>query len=220
VSQIIFTQGYVLRPNPRLISLRLYSMTNNSQLRKHIFDKRQQLAEADQMHAAENIAYKVLRLPRVRRARHIAFYLPVRGEADPRIILHEALNHQQYCYLPVLHPRKFNSLWFMRYQRGDALMENRYGILEPKMDHQHRLPAHKMDVIIMPIVAFDAQCHRLGTGGGFYDRTLQFLQQRSHYHKPYLIGIAYDFQCVPHIEKQSHDIAPHIIITETNHYRR
>ena len=193
---------------------------DKTQLRKKISAQRLQLSAHDQMHAAENIAYKTLRISRVRRAQNIAFYLPVHGEADPRIILHEALAKNKTCYLPVLHPRKVNQLWFVRYQRGDVLIENRYGILEPKMNAKNRLPAHKLDVIIMPLVAFDPHCHRLGTGGGFYDRTLHFLNTRRSYHKPYLIGIAHDFQCVPCVEKQHHDVVPHTIVTEKNHYHR
>lgn len=189
-------------------------------LRKKIQAQRLQIEAHQQNTAAENIAYKTLRISRVRHAQHLAFYLPVRGEADPRLILREALAQHKFCYLPVMHPRKFHVLWFIRYQHGDALYENRYGILEPKIRASQRRAAHRLDVIIMPIVAFDAACHRLGTGSGFYDRTLQFLNQRRHYQKPYLIGIAYDFQRVPSLVRESHDVVPHEIVTERNHYHR
>ena len=63
----------------------------------------------------------------------------------------------------------------------------------------------------MPLVGFDAQRNRLGMGGGFYDRTFAF---RNNKNNPYLIALAYEWQHLPKLSKEAWDITPDLIITE------
>ena len=72
----------------------------------------------------------------------------------------------------------------------------------------------------MPLVAFDAECNRLGMGGGYYDRTLHFLLTRNRWHSPYLIGIAHDCQKVASLPIQSWDIPLQGVITESAFYKQ
>jgi 5-formyltetrahydrofolate cyclo-ligase len=70
------------------------------------------------------------------------------------------------------------------------------------------------------LVGFDRACHRLGMGAGFYDRSLAFLQQRRHWRRPRLIGLAHECQRVEALAPKPWDIPLDAVITEAAIYRR
>jgi 5-formyltetrahydrofolate cyclo-ligase len=76
-----------------------------------------------------------------------------------------------------------------------------------------------LDVILMPLVAFDGQGNRLGMGAGYYDRTLAFLRHRRHWRKPRIIGLAYEFQRMPALPAEPWDVPLDGIITEAGFYK-
>jgi len=79
--------------------------------------------------------------------------------------------------------------------------------------------ARDLDVIFMPLVAFDEFGGRLGMGGGFYDRTLRFVARRRAWSRPHLVGLAYDLQRVPKVHGDSWDVALAKIVTEHSVYK-
>ena len=95
---------------------------------------------------------------------------------------------------------------------------NRYGIAEPSRT-DGALTARWMDVVILPLVAFDASGTRLGSGAGYYDRALEYLALRKTWRRPRLIGFAYDFQCVPALERKRWDVPLPLIVTDAHVYR-
>src|SRR5690606_41971617 len=98
--------------------------------------------------------------------------------------------HDALPILPVLRPDKTNQLWFVRFDPDTPLKPNRFGIAEPDPFQNHRLPAHLLDMVLLPLVGFDRSGARLGMGAGFYDYTFAFKQQKSK-GKPYLFGLAH-----------------------------
>lgn len=150
-----------------------------------------------------------------RYSNHIAFYLPNDGEIDLRPLIYRALDMGKRCYLPVLSPLYHNRLWFAPYHRDSRVIYNRFGIPEPAVNWNRMRPAWSLDLILMPLVAFDRNGNRLGMGGGYYDRTLAYLTRRSHWRKPRLLGTAYDFQRVEKLPHEAWDIPLQGIATES-----
>ena len=74
--------------------------------------------------------------------------------------------------------------------------------------------AQDLDLILMPLVSFDDNGNRLGMGGGFYDRSLEFLRHRTRWHKPQVFGIAYDFQRINGLTPDPWDIPLQGVITD------
>jgi len=192
-------------------------MTSNSAndkniLRKKMRQQRMQLSEAEIDHAAASINYQLWNVPALKRANRIAAYIGVNGEADCSEIFRSAWLRKKSTYVPIL--RK-NRMLFAKLTSKTKLQNNHFGIPEPKVTTAEVVWPKNLDIILMPLVAFDSNGHRLGMGGGFYDRTLQQLRLREKYRRPLLIGMAYDFQLTGHIHKEDWDIPLHAVITET-----
>jgi 5-formyltetrahydrofolate cyclo-ligase len=110
------------------------------------------------------------------------------------------------------------SLYFAPYTPGMAMRSNRFGILEPQVHPRHWRRAQDLDLILLPLVAFDLHGHRVGMGGGFYDRSLAFRAHRVHRVKPHLIGLAHELQKVAAVNAQHWDIPLDAIATEQHIY--
>lgn len=194
-------------------------MEKNS-LRKEIRDKRRALSDSEREQAAFALAENIISSKVFKQSRHIAFYLANDGEMNLDAVIQFAWKQGKKCYLPVLAQPNTNKLWFIPFTPSSKLYLNRFGIAEP--EHFNSIRARKtlsLDLIMMPLVAFDLHGNRLGMGGGFYDRTLAFLRHRKAWHKPELLGIAYEFQKQQHIKASSWDVPVTSIATEEKIYR-
>ena len=109
-------------------------------------------------------------------------------------------------YLPVLHPVHPGKLVFSPYFDGVELTANRFGIPEPQLDVRKVVPVSDIDVVFTPLVAFDDAGHRLGMGGGFYDRSLASYQGL-------VVGLAHDCQQHPALPVASWDKPLSLIVT-------
>ncbi|MCW9030662.1 MAG: 5-formyltetrahydrofolate cyclo-ligase [Gammaproteobacteria bacterium] len=192
---------------------------NAKALRQQIREQRRALSDAEREDAAFLLCERIASSHVYQQSKHIAFYLPNDGEMDLRLLIEHAWQQGKYCYLPVLAEPNTQRLWFIPYTAETKLKPNRFGIPEPI--HPHSLRIRKtlsLDLILMPLVAFDEKGNRIGMGGGFYDRTLAFLRQRQYWHKPKLLGVAYDFQKQKQLQKNPWDIPLQTVATERHLY--
>ncbi len=144
------------------------------------------------------------------RARTIAVYFGIDGEVDLSSIFEPAKSSGKSIFVPVL---ARNGLRFIELGTRDRLGRNRFGIPEPRggrsIDPRH------LDVVLAPLVAFDARGHRLGMGKGYYDRSFGFLRRRTCWRKPKLIGIGFDFQKIDQLVPQNWDVPLWAAVTNT-----
>lgn len=186
-------------------------------LRKQIIHQRQLLTAAQQQCASKLINKQIARTFIFLRSNRIAFYLSNKGEVDTLSLLERALSLGKTCFLPILHPVKHNLMWFGRFELGDPLYKNAYGIYEPDLKLVEKIPPWSLDLVITPVVAFDSRGNRLGMGGGYYDRTFAFLHKTNSY-KPILLGPAYSFQQLPEVPTADWDVPLDVVVTENNCY--
>jgi len=149
-------------------------------------------------------------------SRHVAGFLPADGEMDPLPLMQQLWTRGKRIYLPVLIPFNSVQLWFARFEPGDELVVNRFGILEPV--RRDLIKPTALDLVLTPLVAFDVHGHRIGMGGGFYDRSLAFLKRRTCWRRPRLLGIAYELQKQSAIKAGHWDIPLDAIVTEEQLY--
>ncbi|MGQ9424956.1 5-formyltetrahydrofolate cyclo-ligase [Gilvimarinus sp. F26214L] len=188
-------------------------------IRREMRRRRSALSPRAQEGAAAAVAKLFSRQPLFQRSRRIAFYLSNDGEIDPKLLLKRALLRGKRCYLPVLHPMRPGQLWFARYTQATILNLNRYGIPEPAAGTRGRLlPATALDLVLLPLVAFDRNGGRLGMGAGFYDRTFAFKRATRPTgvprHTPALVGLAHACQEADELPLQSWDVPLEAIATD------
>jgi 5-formyltetrahydrofolate cyclo-ligase len=134
--------------------------------------------------------------------------LPLSVQTLPLSVQTLPLSYQPL--LPVLHPVVAGHLLFLRIHPQTEWHSNLFGIQEPHVRCQDICPLADIDLILLPLVGFDAKGNRLGMGGGFYDRTLAGLTPS---HKTQLWGVAHDCQRVDTLPCAGWDIPLHAILT-------
>lgn len=138
----------------------------------------------------------------------VSAYWPMRDELDTRRLLSGLHDEKVRCALPVV-LQKDNPLLFRRWQPGDVLQENFFGVAEPLPDQPNLIP----EVILVPLLAVDVNGNRLGYGGGYFDRTIR--QRRQGGEGPVIaVGIAYEVQRVPIVPTDQGDAKLDWLITE------
>ena len=189
-------------------------MPSRSEIRKKIRLQRRNLSDKDRRVAAYQVSRLISVMRIFRASRRIAFYLPNDGELDLTPLIRRAWEMKKSCYLPVLDTLTANQLKFAPYYNKTLLNINCFGIPEPVVPARLLVRAYSLDLILLPLVAFDLRGNRLGMGGGFYDRTLSYLRYRYHWQKPHLLGIAYEFQKIDTLSHESWDVPLHGIVTD------
>ncbi|AXF76816.1 5-formyltetrahydrofolate cyclo-ligase [Erwinia tracheiphila] len=184
-------------------------LSDRQDIRRYIRQQRQALTSTQQQQAAQRATQQALGFASVFEAKRIALFLSFDGELDTTPLISQLWQQRKEVYLPVLHPFAKGQLLFLRYQSFTPLTMNRLRIPEPPLDIRYMVTLSELDVLIVPLVAFDAQGQRLGMGGGFYDRTLQ--NWRQHGFLP--VGLAHDCQQVASLPIASWDIPLPAIIT-------
>ncbi len=196
----------------------LVDTLSRAEIRRSMRARRRQLPLHEQARRSESLAVRVASSWLFRRSRHVAFYLPNDGELDLTPLIAKACAMKKRCYLPVLSPVYHNRLWFAPYDGRAPLVLNRFDIPEPDLNWRDMRPAWAMDLVLTPLVAFDGNGNRLGMGGGFYDRTLAYLERRKVWRKPLLLGVAHDFQKVGTLPAEAWDVPLHGVFTERAFY--
>ncbi len=184
-----------------------------AQLRTYLRQRRRALTPQQQTHASALLLRHLMQFPAFMRGRHLALYIANDGEIDPAPIAQQLWKMGKRVYLPVIHPGRAREMWFVAFTADTPLVPNHFGILEPDYRLTHKMPAHLLDVVLMPLVGFDRRGSRLGMGGGFYDSTFAFKQQKPT-SKPLLIGLAHSCQEVDSLSTDNWDIPLAAIATE------
>ena len=177
------------------------SNTDRAELRRKLRQRRRALPASARIAGAEALADRLLALPFLHASGHVAGYWAMDGEIGLHAFQLRLAPSLVYC-LPVLHDD--GSLRFAPWRAGDPLVTNRYGIQEPDADPDAALRADAMSLLVLPLVGFDARCHRLGMGGGWYDRSLAF--RRKMPAPPWLVGAGFATQRVDAIASEAWDV--------------
>lgn len=184
---------------------------SRASLRRELRARRRALSVGERRLAGRRFARNLRRDIGWRRVRDLAVYHATDGELDPLPALGQRRFRGARLYLPVLDPIHHGRLRFHLWHRQRRLRRNRFGIGEPRRPERAR-SAWALDVMLMPLVGFDDDGHRLGMGGGFYDRTLADLHRRPR--RPLLIGVAYGFQRLPRTPRARWDRPVDRVITD------
>ena len=135
-----------------------------------------------------------------------AAYLPIRSEISPLPLVAALRRAGQQTAMPIT-PAEGEALSFRLWAVGDDLEAGPYGTSQPLTSGQPVLP----DIILAPLLAFDAAGWRLGYGGGFYDRTIADLAMRRH--QCAVIGLGFDGQKLDKVPIGPYDMPLDALLT-------
>ena len=137
----------------------------------------------------------------------IGAYVAAGSEIETAGLMRKLAGQGHSLALPVTEPHG-HSMLFRSYAPGDKLVKGGFGMMEPEGTQAPLAP----DVVVVPLVGFDAVGSRLGRGGGHYDRMLSSLRSRQSI---FAVGLAYEVQFFEALPCEAHDEKLNAVITET-----
>jgi 5-formyltetrahydrofolate cyclo-ligase len=186
-------------------------------LRKHMRAQRRSLSAADHAVRSARAAKAVTRLPMFRAGKRIALYLPFDRETDTVALIGAARRRGVHVFVPVIVDRRHSRIRF--YPLGGKTRRSVFGIAVPLVLARPLSPRW-LDLVVIPLVGVDAGGRRLGMGGGFYDRALEFRRRRRRWPGPHLVGLAFDCQRTDSSFAEPWDLSLDSLATESGlqHY--
>jgi 5-formyltetrahydrofolate cyclo-ligase len=174
-------------------------------LRRRLRAARRAVPAAERPRAAAAVDRALARLGLPRPGTRISAFHPFDGEIDPSAVLGRARALGCRVYYPVIASLRRRKLRFVSGEDG-----GRGESISPRW----------LDLVLVPLVGFDAHGNRLGMGAGFYDRHFAFLRHRRAWKKPLLLGIAFEAQRMERFAEAAHDVPLWGVVTERGIYGR
>lgn len=173
------------------------------EIRNTVLDIRKSFNTDYLLTLSEIICKRVIKHDFYKNAEDVVFYSSVNNEVFLDILMEDAFFTEKKVWLPKILDK---SMEFYSYKQGDSLVRGAYNIPEP--DSMEKLIPDENTLIIMPGAAFTKDMARIGYGGGYYDKYLD------RYPCCKTIAVCYNFQILPWIPEDSHDIKPQVIISD------
>jgi 5-formyltetrahydrofolate cyclo-ligase len=165
---------------------------------------------------SEKITCRIVLLPPYAAARTLLAYVSFRSEVSTRGLLLRAWDDGKRLAVPYC---VGDQLELFLLERLDELAPGTLGILEPKEGLRslaaRRVQPGELDLIVVPGLAFDPQCGRIGYGKGYYDRLLRQVPARTA-----VVGAAFQCQMFPQVPVLDHDVRLGWVVTESDVYQR
>lgn len=172
-------------------------------IRKELYSKRSAIPSALARQKSKIICDRLIRTHDYWASKTILFYLPFKNEVSTLDAISYTKHHLKQVFLPCIEDEEI----FARIFQPHRLKPGKFGIPEPDKKCK-KIPAKKIDLVIIPGIAFDKSGGRIGYGKGYYDKFLKNIPRVKK------VALAYDFQVVSHFKKDSHDVHVDKIITE------
>ena len=178
-------------------------------IRKEMRRLRDSLSASDLRSRSDAIEQRLRRLIDKRKAESIMFFIDFESEVQTRNSINRAIDDGKTVIVPVCSMDAGRKLLPSRLLDLQSEVEkSAFGVLEPKPEFRRPFPPEKLDLVVVPGLAFDEKGYRVGYGGGYYDRFLIRCPQALH------VGVAYEMQMIECAFPSPWDIPVHKIITE------
>ena len=147
------------------------------------------------------IKNRLFELEEFKKAKVVMFYVSLKDEVSTLSMIDDAARTGKRVCVPVILKEEKRLIAGEIKDRVKDLERQHFGIFQPIAGHVREVPLEHIDLVVVPGIAFDKDNMRLGRGHGYYDRFLSLLPNRTK-----TIGLAFDFQVVENLPKDSHDI--------------
>lgn len=180
------------------------------EFRKKVIDARQSQCVDFISTRSDIITDKLLSMDCIKNAHNIMLYLDFNNEVQTNNLINKLLSLKKTISSPVAYKKDRKLIPTQITDLKKDIQLGAYGIREPNPNYSRSIPVKDLDIVIVPAVAYDLNCYRLGYGGGFYDRFLENLRPDT-----ITIGIAFDLQIFDSVPKDPHDAQLDYIVTES-----
>ena len=170
-------------------------MVNKQELRKAIRARKRAMTEEEIVTRSEKLAKLFYESEAYRSAETLYGYMPYNQEVRTVPMMRRALADGKRVAVPKVYGDEMRFIYITDF---DAMAKSEFGIPEPIADSP--VAADETALVLMPGLAFDAAGHRIGYGGGFYDKFLQAEPEHP------TLALCYEFQMLAHLETEEHDI--------------
>ncbi len=179
-------------------------------VRRQILRRLRQQPQERRLAKSRVITRRLRRLSLYRKARVVMCYAAFDGEVETGWILAQALADGKRVVVPVVRTadKRIFAAEILDPER-DLKTAGPFGIPQPKRSARQQIPPKKLDLVIVPGIAFDKHGRRLGRGGGYFDRFLSRLPASVP-----CVGLAFRFQVVKHLPVESHDRGVSRVMTD------
>jgi 5-formyltetrahydrofolate cyclo-ligase len=181
-------------------------------IRKEILSRRDSIGAELKRAKDMSISERLTALPEFIKAYKILLYASFRSEVDTVDLIKYCITGNKVVVLPKV-DRERGELTLYEVKNIEELAEGCFGISEPAVSEDRSMDAADMDVIVVPGVAFDEDCGRLGYGKGFYDKLLSKAKGQGSRVKG-VVALAYEEQIAEALPLEAHDIRMDKIITD------
>lgn len=172
-------------------------------LRKQLREKRKTLSPTSHAEKSEIIRKKLQLEDVFLKAKSLLIYISTPEEVDTHALIKEAFSQNRTLYAPKIFGEK---IVLCKIQSWEDLESGNFGVLEPKTLPEES--AQKIDLILVPGIAFDNFGHRIGYGKGYYDKLLKSISG-------YKVGLAFSEQLINKVPHEAHDVPVDLIITDS-----
>lgn len=184
------------------------SLSEKADVRRRVRALMEAQDPAERVRKSAIAAEKILALGAFRNARCVCLYVSMPHEADTSSLIDEALKEGKRVVVPRC-DMKTMALMLYAIQNRRELQRGTWGILEPEPRPERLADPADVECIVVPGVAFDDECNRVGNGKGFYDRFLKKLKPGTP-----KIGLGFSFQRVERLPVEPFDVRLDRIVTD------
>ncbi|MCX5677819.1 MAG: 5-formyltetrahydrofolate cyclo-ligase [Candidatus Omnitrophica bacterium] len=170
-------------------------------IRRHIIEKLKSHSALEKSKKSAIIKDKLFNEKEFKKAKLVMFYVSLKDEVDTLSMIDEAVKMGKRVCVPVILKEEKRLIAGEIKDREKDLERQHFGIYQPIVGHVREVPLEDIDLVVVPGIAFDKNNVRLGRGHGYYDRFLCGLPKETR-----TIGIAFDFQVLEYLPKDSHDV--------------
>lgn len=192
------------------------NLANKKELRKEILARRNALSLQEREEKSAKIANKVIALEKFQKSNIVLLYAPIRSEVETNAIYLEARRLGKSVYYPRV---LGNDMEFYFVDETTTLEQGSFGIREPKPEATRQFMPNVQDniFVLMPGAVFDEAGNRIGYGGGYYDKYLEWLASVMPAEQICKVAVGFACQMVEkgRIVKETHDVRVDYIVTES-----
>lgn len=181
-------------------------MEEKTRIRKEVFAIRKEITDQEVHQKSEKILERLTAMEQYKTSTEIFVYVDAKHEVETMDLIRRCMADGKKVAAPKVRGKEMDFYWL---RSLDQLEPGYFGILEPARGEIVTWPRALM---LVPGVAFDTACHRIGYGQGFYDRYLAAWPEHT------TIALAFDFQVYDAVPFETTDICPQMVLTETRLY--